>query len=102
MASEKICGSCKDFFPRSELCKAYGFKCLVCAENKACSRWRAEKPMEVIKKTQRLRGGWMPYVWQYYCPHCKKQLGWVNFEKKPSSCPMCRKPITWKGVPNGK
>ena len=102
MASEKTCGSCEYFFPRSELCKAYGFRCLVCAENKACSKWRAEKPMEVIKKTQRLRSGWMPYVWQYYCPHCKKQLGWANFEKKPSSCPMCRKPITWKGVSNGK
>lgn len=40
----------------------------------------------------------MPYVLQYFCPHCKKQLGWINAEKKPDVCSMCGKRISWEGV----
>lgn len=98
MSEERTCGNCATFFPKSNLCKAYKFRCEVCANNKACAKWKEGKALAVVKKTQRTRCSWMPYVWQYFCPHCKKQLGWANAEKKPDVCSMCGKKISWEGV----
>lgn len=30
-----------------------------------------------------------------YCPHCKRRLGTLAYDKEPSECPMCHMKLDW-------
>lgn len=30
-----------------------------------------------------------------HCPHCKRSLGTLAYDKEPSECPMCHMKLDW-------
>lgn len=50
----------------------------------------------IIKKKYINAGGIRGYFPQFYCPSCKKQLGWIAEEKKIPECPMCKAKLEWE------
>nr|DAR17638.1 MAG TPA: DNA-directed RNA polymerase [Caudoviricetes sp.] len=52
------------------------------------------------KSVKRKLGGSFRWWNIPYCPHCKRRLGLLVAEQKPSECPMCHGTLDWR-IDNG-